>query len=102
MAWHGRLSDEMLHAMRLVVDTDRHAKGWSCEQAIQCMKDNLSMAESDIVAEVGRYIVRPGQALGYEVGDLRIPAPSDIGLDQPSGPQSPAFLSWSLRRTADR
>jgi uncharacterized protein (DUF885 family) len=70
--WYGRLSDEMLRAMRLVVDTGLHAKGWSREQAIQYMLDNSSMAESDVVAEVERYIVWPGQALGYKLGQLRI------------------------------
>ncbi len=72
MSWYGRLSDEMLRAMRLVVDTGLHSMGWSREQAIQYMQDNSSLAESDIVAEVERYIVYPGQALGYKVGDLRI------------------------------
>jgi uncharacterized protein (DUF885 family) len=72
--WYGRLSDEMLRAMRLVVDTGLHAKGWSREQAIAYMLDNSSMAESDVVAEVERYIVWPGQALGYKVGQLRISA----------------------------
>ncbi len=72
MQWYGRLSDEMLRAMRLVVDTGLHAKGWSREQAIQYMKDNSSLAPSDIEAEVERYIVYPGQALGYKIGDLRI------------------------------
>ncbi|MFO1425382.1 MAG: DUF885 domain-containing protein [Steroidobacteraceae bacterium] len=72
--WYGRLSDEMLRAMRLVVDTGLHAKGWSREQAIAYMQDNSSMADSDIVAEVERYIVWPGQALGYKVGQLRITA----------------------------
>jgi uncharacterized protein (DUF885 family) len=72
--WYGRLSDEMLRAMRLVVDTGLHAKGWSREQAIRYMLDNSSMAESDVVAEVERYIVWPGQALGYKVGQLRISA----------------------------
>ena len=72
--WYGRLSDEMLRAMRLVVDTGLHAKGWSRERAIQYMRDNSSMAESDVVAEVERYIVWPGQALGYKVGQLRITA----------------------------
>jgi uncharacterized protein (DUF885 family) len=71
MAWYGRLSDENLRAMRLVVDTGLHAKGWSREQAIRYMKDNSSMAASDIVAEVDRYIVWPGQALGYKIGDLK-------------------------------
>ena len=72
--WYGRLSDEMLRAMRLVVDTGLHAKGWSREQAIQYMRDNSSMAASDVEAEVERYIVWPGQALGYKVGQLRIGA----------------------------
>jgi uncharacterized protein (DUF885 family) len=72
--WYGRLSDEMLRAMRLVVDTGLHAKGWSREQAIRYMLDNSSMAESDVVAEVERYIVWPGQALGYKIGQLRISA----------------------------
>ena len=64
----------MLRAMRLVVDTGLHAKGWSREQAIQYMRDNSSMAASDVEAEVERYIVWPGQALGYKVGQLRISA----------------------------
>lgn len=70
--WYGRLSDEQLRAMRLVVDTGLHAKGWSRERAIQYMLDNSSMAESDVVSEVERYIVWPGQALGYKLGQLEI------------------------------
>jgi uncharacterized protein (DUF885 family) len=70
--WYGRLSDEMLRAMRLVVDTGLHSKGWTREQAIAYMLDNSSMAESDVISEVERYIVNPGQALGYKVGQLRI------------------------------
>ena len=72
--WYGRLSDEMLRAMRLVVDTGLHAKGWTREQSIQYMLDNSSLAESDVVAEVERYIVWPGQALGYKLGQLHISA----------------------------
>ncbi len=72
--WYGRLSDEMLRAMRLVVDTGLHAKGWTREQAIQYMLDNSSLAESDVIAEVERYIVWPGQALGYKLGQLHISA----------------------------
>jgi len=74
MQWYGRLSDEMLRAMRLVVDTGLHAEGWSRERAIAYMRENSSLAESDIEAEVERYIVWPGQALGYKIGDLRIQA----------------------------
>jgi len=70
--WYGRLNDEQLRAMRLVVDTGLHAKGWTREQAIKFMLDNSTMAESDVVSEVERYIAWPGQALGYKVGDLRI------------------------------
>lgn len=70
--YYGRLSDEMLRAMRLVVDTGLHAKGWSREEAIQYMLDNSSMAKSDVVAEVERYMAIPGQALAYKVGQLKI------------------------------
>ena len=70
--WYGRLSDEMLRAMRLVVDTGLHAKGWSREQAIRYMLDNSSLAPTDVESEVERYIAWPGQALGYKIGDLRI------------------------------
>ncbi|MBY6186720.1 DUF885 domain-containing protein [Marinobacter hydrocarbonoclasticus] len=70
--YFGKLSDEMLRAMRLVVDTGLHAKGWSREQAIQYMLDNSPMAESDVVAEVERYMAIPGQALSYKVGQLTI------------------------------
>jgi uncharacterized protein (DUF885 family) len=72
--WYGRLSDEMLRAMRLVVDTGLHSKGWTREKAIQYMLDNSSLAESDVIAEVERYIVWPGQALGYKLGQLHISA----------------------------
>jgi uncharacterized protein (DUF885 family) len=70
--WFGRLNDEQLRAMRLVVDTGLHSKGWSRERAIQYMLDNSTLAETDVESEVERYIVWPGQALGYKVGDLHI------------------------------
>lgn len=70
--WYGRLSDEQLRAMRLVVDTGLHTKGWSRQQAIDYMLANSSMVESDVVSEVERYIARPGQALGYKIGQLEI------------------------------
>lgn len=70
--YYGRLSDEMLRAMRLVVDTGLHTRGWSREKAIQYMLDNSSMAASDVEAEVERYIANPGQALGYKIGQIRI------------------------------
>lgn len=72
LQWYGRLSDELLRAMRLVVDTGIHARGWTREGAIRYMLETSSMAESDVVAEVERYVAVPGQALGYKVGQLAI------------------------------
>ena len=72
--WYGRLSDEMLRAMRLVIDTGLHAAGWTRAQAIKYMLDNSTLTESDVTAEVERYIVWPGQALGYKLGQLHISA----------------------------
>jgi uncharacterized protein (DUF885 family) len=82
--FYGRLNDEMLRAMRLVVDTGMHDKAWSREKAIQYMLDHSSMAESDIIAEVERYIAIPGQALAYKVGQsvisrLRARAEKELG-----------------------
>lgn len=84
--YYGRLSDELLRGMRLVVDTGLHHKGWSREQAIEYMSENSSMAETDVVAEVERYIVFAGQALAYKVGQrvisgLRAEAESELGDD---------------------
>jgi uncharacterized protein (DUF885 family) len=69
---YGHLNDEILRAMRLVVDTGIHSKGWSRDQAIQYMLDNSAMSKTDAVAEVERYIAIPGQALAYKVGQLTI------------------------------
>ncbi len=82
--YYGRLSDELLRAMRLVVDTGLHHKGWSREKAIAYMQENSSMAESDVVAEVERYIAVPAQALAYKVGQrvisgLRARAEKELG-----------------------
>lgn len=70
--WYGRLSDEQLRAMRLVVDTGLHAFGWSRQQAIDFMQNNSSLALTDIEAEVERYIAMPGQAVSYKVGQRHI------------------------------
>ncbi len=70
--YYGRLNDEQLRAMRLVVDTGLHSKGWSREQVIQYMRDNSSLAETDIVSEAERYIATPGQALAYKVGQINL------------------------------
>ncbi len=72
MSRFGGLDDEMLRAMRLVVDSGLHSKNWSREQAIKYMLDNSSMGETDAKNEVERYIVWPGQALAYKVGQLTI------------------------------
>lgn len=68
----GGLNDEMLRAMRLVVDTGIHAKGWSRDQAIAYMLANSPMGRTDATAEVERYISIPGQALAYKIGQLTI------------------------------
>jgi uncharacterized protein (DUF885 family) len=68
----GRLSYEIWRAMRLVVDTGIHSKGWSKAQAIQYMTDNSAMSAANIEAEVNRYISWPGQALAYKIGELKI------------------------------
>ena len=68
----GGLDDEMLRAMRLVVDSGIHAKGWTREQAIKYMLSNSSMGETDARVEVERYIAIPGQALAYKIGQLTI------------------------------
>jgi len=68
----GTLNDEMLRAMRLVVDTGIHAKGWTRDQAIQYMLANSGESKTDATAEVERYIAIPSQATAYKVGALTI------------------------------
>jgi len=68
----GALSNEIWRADRLVVDTGMHAMGWTREQAINWMKSNTPMSQTDIVAEVERYIAIPGQALAYKIGQMRL------------------------------
>ncbi len=68
----GRLQAELFRGVRLVVDTGIHAKRWTREQAIEYMSDNTGMAESDVVSEIERYIVMPGQACAYKVGMMKI------------------------------
>jgi uncharacterized protein (DUF885 family) len=68
----GRLQAEMFRAVRLVVDTGIHAKHWTRAQAIAYMREKTGMAESDVTAEVERYIVSPGQACAYKIGMLKI------------------------------
>jgi uncharacterized protein (DUF885 family) len=69
---YGRLSAEIWRAIRLVVDTGIHAKGWSEAQAIKYFKDNSSVPDAAIESEIRRYIVWPGQATAYKIGMIKI------------------------------
>ncbi|GAB5459247.1 MAG: DUF885 domain-containing protein [Henriciella sp.] len=80
----GRLGSEMWRAVRLVVDTGLHAKGWSEEQAVEYFLANTAAPETQARAEVKRYIVLPGQATSYKIGmlkiqDLRARAEAELG-----------------------
>ncbi len=68
----GRLQAELLRAVRLVVDTGIHYQRWTREQAIDYMNANTGISEAEVVAEIERYIVAPGQACAYKIGMLKI------------------------------
>lgn len=70
--YFGMLSMEMHRAIRLVVDTGIHAKGWSREKAIAYSLENEAESEESIIAEIERYMATPGQALSYKIGQLKI------------------------------
>ncbi|TNJ42973.1 DUF885 domain-containing protein [Tamlana fucoidanivorans] len=70
--YFGMLSSEMHRAIRLVVDTGIHAKGWTREQAIQFSLENEAEAKNDIISEIERYMANPGQALSYKIGQLKL------------------------------
>jgi uncharacterized protein (DUF885 family) len=70
--YFGMLGAEMHRAIRLVVDTGLHSKGWTREQAIQYSLDNEAESEANIISEIERYMANPGQALSYKIGQLKI------------------------------
>jgi uncharacterized protein (DUF885 family) len=70
--YFGHLNDEMLRAVRLVVDTGMHAKGWTREQSIQYMRETLGYTEAEARNATERYMAWPAQALGYKIGSLKI------------------------------
>lgn len=70
--YFGMLGSEMHRAIRLVVDTGIHSKNWTREQAIQYSLDNEATSKANIISEIERYMARPGQALSYKIGQLKI------------------------------
>jgi len=70
--YFGMLGAEMHRAVRLVVDTGLHSKGWTREEAIQYSLDNEAEPEASVISEIERYMANPGQALSYKIGQLKI------------------------------
>lgn len=68
----GRLTYEMWRALRLVIDTGIHSKGWTREQSLALLRDNTALSELEVKNEIDRYISWPGQALSYKLGELKI------------------------------
>jgi uncharacterized protein (DUF885 family) len=71
-SYFGYLQNELWRAIRLVVDTGLHSKGWTREQVIQYMLANSAESETQSTAEAERYMAIPGQALAYKIGELKI------------------------------
>jgi uncharacterized protein (DUF885 family) len=79
---YGQLSGEIWRAIRLVVDTGIHSKGWTEEQAVKYFTDNSSIAEGAIASEVRRYITTAGQATAYKIGMIKPAADARQGADR--------------------
>ncbi len=86
----GRLQSEMFRAVRLVVDTGIHRQHWTREQAVDYLREKTGMAEGEVVSEIERYFVIPGQALAYQIGLLKI-------LELRSGAQAQLGPSFDIR-----
>lgn len=71
LSLYGHLAAEMMRAIRLVLDTGLHAKGWSKEQALKFYRSNMPISDLDSEVEVDRYITWPGQALAYKIGQMK-------------------------------
>ena len=102
----GVLSFDAWRAARLVVDTGIHAMGWSRERAIAFMLDHTALAPNNIANEVDRYIVLPGQALAYKLGQLELLRLRDRGPARGSAPRSTSAASttrsWAAARSPCR
>ncbi|KAI8904065.1 hypothetical protein EDD86DRAFT_195119 [Gorgonomyces haynaldii] len=72
MFLYGRLQFEMHRALRLVVDTGLHCKGWSLQECLEYMKQYLTLSDTEIEAELNRYCIMPAQALSYKIGEIGI------------------------------
>jgi len=81
-SYYGHLQDEMLRAIRLVVDTGFHYKHWSRQQVVDFFHDHSAIDEPEVQSETDRYMAWPGQALGYKIGQLEILRLRDYAKDQ--------------------
>jgi len=69
---YGRLEDDIWRAIRLVVDTGVHSQRWTRQQMVDYFHDHSAIPDTDVQAEVDRYIAWPSQALGYKIGQLKL------------------------------
>jgi uncharacterized protein (DUF885 family) len=81
-SYYGHLQDDMLRAIRLVVDTGFHYKRWSRQQVVDFFHEHSAIDESEVQSETDRYMAWPAQALGYKVGQLEILKLRQYGKDQ--------------------